>query len=81
MQLSQCNCQLCLLFCRQRGPLVCELTCFVIKSFDVPIVWNLLVNKLHILQIYYVETLELAFWESVTEILSTGLLLDGESAA
>ena len=60
---------------------MCELTCFVIKSFDVPIVWNLLVNKLHILQIYYVETLELAFWESVTEILSTGLLLDGESAA
>ena len=53
----------------------------MIKSFDVPIVWNLLVNKLHILQIYYVETLELAFWESVTEILSTGLLLDGESAA
>ena len=60
---------------------MCELTCFVIKSFDVPIVWNLLVNELHILQIYYVETLELAFWESVTEILSTGLLLDGESAA
>ena len=60
---------------------MCELTCFVIKSLDVPIVWNLLVNKLHILQIYYVETLELAFWESVTEILSTGLLLDGESAA
>ena len=60
---------------------MCELTCFVIKSLDVPIVWNLLVNELHILQIYYVETLELAFWESVTEILSTGLLLDGESAA
>ena len=60
---------------------MCELTCFVIKSFDVPIVWNLHVNELHILQIYYVETLELAFWESVTEILSTGLLLDGESAA
>ena len=60
---------------------MCELTCFVIKSLDVSVLWNLLVNKLHILQIYYVETLELAFWESVTEILSTGLLLDGESAA